>query len=469
MSLTKEKFSCLKGEINYLVQNERRTLTPWRKYFLKSLNVIKEWKSMEMWMNGMMQETKSFMMGQVANELSNYAVFEGKKILLAFLLKYQHDERPPRGSFFPAEVEAVKEIVKIVKEYEGICYEDGQILPGARCKRDYAGVVVELRANDVKFRKWTGMSQSQFNILLEDIEQDLEDIEMGATALPGDFKLLLTLKHLVLGHSVRKIHRDYLPLDYSTTADLLYNTLRIIVEQSADYMSSTDTAQEQLNAMYLKHRLPNCKGFIGCKHVMIKEPRYRPEEYLNYRNSHSVLLRLTCDAHGNFIHATIGQEIQLEDDEEEIAQLKGEFPLHWVGDGSYEATERIITPYRRINLTEQEQNYNMQLTLGLNVLERSLAAIVNRFRAMQGKVNAYPTEGGLREGHADLIIKATIVLHNFINHTADRDTPRVSTAMPPNSAIFDQAPNTKTSSASRDAQELRDSLRDYFWDTKPLL
>lgn len=86
------------------------------------------------------------------------------------------------------------------------------------------------------------------------------------------------------------------------------------------------------------------------------------------------------------------------------------FPHYIVGDEAFPLRRNLLRPYGGRNLPSDKQKFNSSLSTARRTIENSFSIMVSKFRIYHTTLIANPEV-------AMSIIKATVVLHNFIRKT----------------------------------------------------
>ncbi|XP_062559309.1 uncharacterized protein LOC134224092 [Armigeres subalbatus] len=151
--------------------------------------------------------------------------------------------------------------------------------------------------------------------------------------------------------------------------------------------------------------------------------------FFNYKKQYSIVLMAMCDASYNFIGVDVGAyggnadgsvfansafghrllhgELNLPDpDALPNAEV---IPYFIVGDAAFPLKQNLMRPYPGRNLEEIQENFNYRLSRARRTIENAFGILTARWRILLAPLNLQPTS-------AENIVKATIVLHNFLKH-----------------------------------------------------
>lgn len=178
--------------------------------------------------------------------------------------------------------------------------------------------------------------------------------------------------------------------------------------------------------------LPHCVGAIDGKHVNVQCPNNSGSLFYNYKGSFSFVLMAICDAHYNFTLVDIGDYGSNNDsgvlshswmgkaiEDGSINFPKPEhlegcdlplLPYFLVGDEAFGLKPWLQRPYPGKCLTEPIQIFNYRLSRARRVIENAFGILRARWRIFKGPISASPET-------VQLIIEATVCLHNYLGQT----------------------------------------------------
>lgn len=182
------------------------------------------------------------------------------------------------------------------------------------------------------------------------------------------------------------------------------------------------------NVFRERWNFPHCVGSLDGKHVRIKAPRLRGSEYFNYKKYHSIVLLALVDGNKRFLAVDVGQYGRVSDGSVFTNSAIGKrltegsiglppdenlggvsLPYVIVGDEAFPLKRYLMRPFPRTGrrLSEAERIYNYRLSRSRNTVENAFGILSNTWR-----VYHHPLECRLEL--ADKIVKATVVLHNYL-------------------------------------------------------
>lgn len=189
-----------------------------------------------------------------------------------------------------------------------------------------------------------------------------------------------------------------------------------------------------------KLNFPNCVGAGDGKLIEIFAPSHTGSMYYNYQKYFSTNLFAICDAHKNFVyvdigsygkqsdggvlfHSTFGKRLDTKNlnlpPDAPLPITNINFPFFIIGDSAYPLKENLLTPYagNHSNLSDTQANFNNELSSVRKVIENAFAILVRRWQVFTGPIE-------MQAERVEKILKATIVLHNYIKSFDDAATIR---------------------------------------------
>lgn len=241
-----------------------------------------------------------------------------------------------------------------------------------------------------------------------------------------------------------------------------------------------------------KWNFPNCCGAIDGKHVAIQCPSNAGSVYFNYKGFHSIVLMGLCDANYNFLIVDIGafggnsdggifsscefgkRFLRNEVNFPRPSMLPNSntvFPYFIVGDAAFPLKNNLMRPYPGINLPAQKENFNTRLSIARRTIENAFGILVSRWRILGKTIDLQP-------GNVVKIIKACVILHNFVKrHSTTSYSAQVVVDQLDSTGILTSEEGWRSqtvplhnvspgevyrgNNSSRNAYNLRDILADY--------
>lgn len=237
--------------------------------------------------------------------------------------------------------------------------------------------------------------------------------------------------------------------------------------------------------------LPNCVGAIDGKHVSIRCPPNSGSMYYNYKGDYSIVLLALCDGNYTFTAIDIGAYGSASDGgvlwhsefgkrlfagkigfpkEKKLKNSSVEFPYYIVGDAAFPLKTFIMRPYPGLLLNEKKENFNKRLSRARRVIENAFGILTARWRILRQTLNMY-------EKSAETIVKATVVLHNFVKMTDQSYCPEEYVDKFDGDKVIEglwrkeirpleKSNRLSSNNASKTAFHLRDELSEYLYQNK---
>lgn len=173
---------------------------------------------------------------------------------------------------------------------------------------------------------------------------------------------------------------------------------------------------------------------------------------------------------GIFLNSIMGQMFHRDEFDVPIPSVcsvnRPPLPYMLVADEAFQLNKFTLRPYPGRNITEEQKIYNYRLSRARRVVESAFGIMVARFRICQGPITTSVET-------ADKIIKAIVVLHNFLLSEPKYYSPQFSD-LSENENIEEQWQQINISSTfqkigraggqahSRYATNIREEFKNYF-------
>ncbi|XP_071555857.1 putative nuclease HARBI1 isoform X1 [Temnothorax nylanderi] len=244
-------------------------------------------------------------------------------------------------------------------------------------------------------------------------------------------RLQLTLRYLASGDSMKSLSYAF-RVGHNTISKIIRETCEAIwtclkgVVFLEDKEESWKGLADEFERLW---NFPNCIGAVDGKHVSIQAPSNSGSTYYNYKGYHSINLLGVSDANCCFTMVDIGAEGRQSDGgvfrnskigkrfEHNLFKLPSpkkleiggpELPYVLVADEAFPLSVYMMRPYpRRGNLNIKKKVFNYRLSRARKIVENAFGLLVARWRIYRRPIIASIS-------NARKIIKATVVLHNFI-------------------------------------------------------
>lgn len=268
----------------------------------------------------------------------------------------------------------------------------------------------------------------------------------------------------------------------SSVSNIIKGTLQAIWENLVDeFMPAPDEdgwkniAQDFWNIW----NFPHCIGSIDGKHVKIRAPSKSGSDFYNYKGYFSIVLLAVVDARYKFIAVDVGAKGSQSDggilrnsvfgkklatdslkipNNEKFGPMGEELPYFIIEDEAFPLKTNIMRPYPGKNTDTEQRIFNYRLSRARRVVENAFGILSNRFR-----IDHTTITGGVQL--ADRIVKATVVLHNFLL-TKNDNSGLPSSSFDVDGTIdgqrLDGVAAFGSNNYTKKASDIRDSLKNFF-------
>lgn len=222
---------------------------------------------------------------------------------------------------------------------------------------------------------------------------------------------------------------------------------------------------------------PNCLGSVDGKHVVIQAPSNSGSLFHNYKGTYSIVLLAVVDYDyrfrvidvgsygrssdgGTLANSAFGQALKSgtldlpEDCPIPAAEGLGPMPHVFVGDEAFPLQKNLMRPFPGRNLTRERRMFNYRLSRARLTVECAFGILSSQWRMYQRVIGVCPEK-------AEMCVKATCVLHNFLKKSTTSRARPGPTMEGESTALLD-APRTGSNNAAREAIRSRESFCTYF-------
>ncbi|KAK4885102.1 hypothetical protein RN001_001373 [Aquatica leii] len=192
-----------------------------------------------------------------------------------------------------------------------------------------------------------------------------------------------------------------------------------VEEQLAITLSYCNALWEVLYEKYLQPPTPERWAHI--KSEFNNSPYKSGTKFYNYKHFYSIILMAVCDADYKFTLVHIGAQAAILDDtintpKTDVLHETGKsLPCFFVADEAFPLRKNLMRPYPRKIANKEQLIFNYRLSRGRLMIENNFGILASRWRILRKPIIAHPKT-------VDSIIKATVVLHNFLRTVRANDS-----------------------------------------------
>lgn len=228
-------------------------------------------------------------------------------------------------------------------------------------------------------------------------------------------------------------------------------------------------------------KFPNCLGAIDGKHVTIRAPSCSGSLYHNYKGNFSVVLLAVVDARYRFRMIDVGAYGKSSDGgvlaashfgqalrqatlniPEDVslpgAEHLGPMPHVFVGDEAFPLRKNMMRPFPGRHLTRERRIFNYRLSSARRMVECAFGIMASQFRLYHRVLGVAPET-------ADVVVKATCILHNYMRwNSMDEDVPSNPSNAPlcPTEGAVQNILRVSSNNATNEAMAMREKFTTYF-------
>ena len=188
------------------------------------------------------------------------------------------------------------------------------------------------------------------------------------------------------------------------------------------------------DGFYSRWNFPNCLGALDGKHIVMQAPPKSGSQFLNYKGTFSIVLmalvdddyRFTCVDIGDYGSDSDGAVFKncalFMNNELDVPpptslpnySTSGPVPYCFVADEAFPLHCDLMRPFARLSaaLEQAFKVFNCRLSRARCIVDNAFGILAQKWRVFHRKLNMLPE-------NADKIVKACIVLHNFLRGKKD--------------------------------------------------
>lgn len=286
--------------------------------------------------------------------------------------------------------------------------------------------------NDKDWRENFRISKEAFEYLCAELSPFISKRDTNyRKAISARQRLAITLYRLSDTASYRTI-ANLFGIGKSTVCEIVVEVCGAIVEVLLPrYIRFPQNAQEirqRMDEFSDRAGFPQTVGCVDGCHIPIKAPQSNPEDYVNRKGFHSIILQALVDANYLFLDICVGWPGKVHDarlfrnsslytalssgafmpDSSVIRMIDDvRVPPLILGDSAYPLQDWLMKPYvDRGNLSREETHYN-------NLLSVTRVVVENAFGRLKGRFNSLGKRLDLNANNCATVTAACCVLHNF--------------------------------------------------------
>lgn len=373
-------------------------------------------------------------------------------------------------------------------------------LKGRREQGAYENLMRELALDDGEaYRRFIRMDTATFEDLLQRVAPLItkRDTPFRRAIVAGE-RLAITLRYLATGDSQMSLQYAFY-VAHNTISKIVSEVCRALYTVlSQDFLKVPQTHAEWLAVAQGFEELwqfPHCVGALDGKHVVIQPPPQSGAQFRNYKGTFSIVLMALVDAELNFIFVDVGKNGRVNDSgvwmetklweelEAKPDYLPPPAPLPHsptsaphviVGDEGFGLKPYLMRPYPVADLEHEKRIFNYRLSRARRTSENAFGVMCSTWQIYRAPLRHLPER-------ARYIVLATVVMHNYLRSrkaarqlycpSENVDVEDILTGHIRRGAWREQASQCgailelpkKGSNCSREARNVRDTFRHYFY------
>ncbi|XP_029210229.2 putative nuclease HARBI1 [Acropora millepora] len=288
------------------------------------------------------------------------------------------------------------------------------------------------RWNDQDWKENFRMSQVAFEYLTMELSPIISKRDTNfRKAISARQRLVVTLYRLADTATYRTI-ANLFAIGKSTVCEIVVQVCNAIVQFLLPrYIRPPQSAQEireRIDESRDRAGFPQVVACVDGCHIPFKAPQNNPEDYVNRKGFHSIILQGLVDANYLFLDVCVGWPGKVHDarlfknsslytslcggvftlDDSVYDTINGvRVPPIILGDSAYPLQDWLMKPYvDRGNLSVEELQFNNILSVTRVVVENGYGRLKGRFPALAKRLD-------LNLNNCCTVIAACCVLHNF--------------------------------------------------------
>ncbi|XP_066598934.1 uncharacterized protein [Prorops nasuta] len=249
------------------------------------------------------------------------------------------------------------------------------------------------------------------------------------------------------------------------------------------YLSPPEKGDWKKNTegFWARWNMPNCLGSIDGKHIRIRCPPHSGSLCFNYKKYYSIVLLAIADHLYRFTLVDVGSyggnsdggifnnsdisvhlnnKLNIPHGDINLPGSELKTSLFFIADDAFKLSKRIMKPFSYENLNYEKQIFNYRISRARRTVESAFGILANKWRILHTAICVLPQT-------ADLMVYASICLHNFIlkeeEHSGYKDFSNVcSASIEENSIWINTTPNFEEDNTAISGEMQRCILKDYF-------
>ncbi|KAM3850458.1 uncharacterized protein ACN63O_019638 [Diretmus argenteus] len=282
---------------------------------------------------------------------------------------------------------------------------------------------MELRLDAGHFQQYFRMNPGQFDELLGKVGDRIRRLDTNyREAIRPAERLAICLRTIAFNYRV----------GFCTVGRIVKDVAAAIWECLVNEVMPAPTQEDwRAIAEGFRHwNFPNCIGSIDGKHVVIKAPTNSSSLYYNYKGTFSIVLLAVVDAEyrfrvvdvggygrtsdgGSLFNSAFGEGLRngtLDLPQDSIipgAEHRGPLPYVFVADEAFPLRRDLMRPFPGANISRPQRLFNYRLSRARLVVEDAFGILSSQRRMYRRVIGTSPET-------AELCVRATCVLHNFL-------------------------------------------------------